>query len=318
METIILFLFSPSDPLKSAPLTIIRKTPLKNQKVRTSVVESAELPLSNPKLDYVLLKSMNASAPDGKPVVPYQPKPVYLDEPEKSSSLDQPAMENHSALLPEPVLLDEEKASSSAENPIQLVKPAVPPTSALLDGDAIFLQNQPKNPVLIDQEENTTLLDLQTKPVLPADLSAAHSLETVNKFDSQGQNKFKGVFDNKNQRSASLDGALYVPAQGTGHGFLEQKRTKKINKPQENAVRIVQPQGTFPLKSRKPGALSEHITGINDKNNLLLNCAEKRKNNTINSQGSHDSLHHGKVMKEEFVDLRQGKQVEQKGLNSVV
>lgn len=287
--------FRSSDPLKSAPLTIIRKTPLKNQKVRTSVAESAELPLSNPKLDYVLLKSMNVSAPDGKPDVSCQPKPVYLDEPEKSSLLDQPAIEHHSGLLPEPVLLDEEKASSSTKNSIQLVKPALPPKPDLLNEG-----NQTENSLLIDQEENATLLGLQTKPVLLADLNAALYLETVNKFDSQGQNKFQGVFDNKEQRSVSLDGALYVPPLGTGHGFLEQKRTKRKNKPQENAARIVQPQGTSSLKSCKPGALSEHMTGTNDKNDLVLNCAEKRKNNTINSQESH-----GKVKKEDFVDLRQ-------------
>ena len=251
---------------------------------------------------------MNVSAPDGKPDVSCQPKPVYLDEPEKSSLLDQPAIEHHSGLLPEPVLLDEEKASSSTKNSIQLVKPVLPPKPDLLNEG-----NQTENSLLIDQEENATLLGLQTKPVLLADLNAALYLETVNKFDSQGQNKFQGVFDNKKQRSVSLDGALYVPPLGTGHGFLEQKRTKRKNKPQENAARIVQPQGTSSLKSCKPGALSEHMTGTNDKIDLVLNCAEKRKNNTINSQESH-----GKVKKEDFMDLRQGEQVGQKGVNSVV
>ena len=65
--------YSSSDPLKSAPLTIIRKSPLKREKKRPSTSGSggsSESSPSNPKLDDVLLKTMNASTSDPKSAAP--------------------------------------------------------------------------------------------------------------------------------------------------------------------------------------------------------------------------------------------------------
>ncbi|XP_020604811.1 uncharacterized protein LOC110043673 [Orbicella faveolata] len=61
------------DSHKSAPLTIIRKSPLKREKKRPSTSGSggsSESSPSNPKLDDVLLKTMNASTSDAKSAAP--------------------------------------------------------------------------------------------------------------------------------------------------------------------------------------------------------------------------------------------------------
>ena len=65
--------YSSSDSHKSAPLTIIRKSPLKREKKRPSTSGSggsSESSPSNPKLDDVLLKTMNASTSDAKSAAP--------------------------------------------------------------------------------------------------------------------------------------------------------------------------------------------------------------------------------------------------------
>lgn len=61
-----------SDSHKSAPLTIIRKSPLKREKKRPSTSGSGGSSESspNPKLDDVLLKTMNASTSDAKSAAP--------------------------------------------------------------------------------------------------------------------------------------------------------------------------------------------------------------------------------------------------------
>ena len=64
--------YSSSGSHKSAPLTIIRKSPLKREKKRPSTSGSggsSESSPSNPKLDDVLLKTMNASTSDVKSAV---------------------------------------------------------------------------------------------------------------------------------------------------------------------------------------------------------------------------------------------------------
>lgn len=65
--------YSSSDSHKSAPLTIIRKSPLKREKKRSSTSGSggsSESSPSNPKLDDMLLKTMNASTSDAKSAAP--------------------------------------------------------------------------------------------------------------------------------------------------------------------------------------------------------------------------------------------------------
>ncbi|XP_078381064.1 UV radiation resistance-associated gene protein-like [Oculina patagonica] len=64
--------FRSSDSLKSAPLTIIRKSPLKHEKKRSTSGSggSTESSPSNPKLDDVLLKTMNASTSEAKSPLP--------------------------------------------------------------------------------------------------------------------------------------------------------------------------------------------------------------------------------------------------------
>ncbi|KAJ7377754.1 hypothetical protein OS493_026890 [Desmophyllum pertusum] len=66
--------FQSSDLVKSPPLTIIRKSPLKNDKKRSSNSGSGgsgeSASPSNPKLDDVLLKTMNASTAEVKSALP--------------------------------------------------------------------------------------------------------------------------------------------------------------------------------------------------------------------------------------------------------
>lgn len=69
----LLFYYPCSDSHKSAPLTIIRNSPLKHEKKRSSTSGSGgstESSPSNPKLDDVLLKTMNASTSEAKSALP--------------------------------------------------------------------------------------------------------------------------------------------------------------------------------------------------------------------------------------------------------
>ncbi|XP_068687348.1 UV radiation resistance-associated protein-like [Montipora foliosa] len=329
--------FRSSDPVKSPPLTIIRKSPLKNQKHRNSTSVSSgsteSPPHSNPKLDYVLLKTMNASAADGKPVLPDQPaKPVLLDEPEHLSLVDQPALVDRSAKLvlspndasvdgPEkPVLMDQVERSSLPGNPtsqVRLEEPALPSKPDLLDESA-SAQDEMEKPILLDQEAKIISMEPQRKPVLPAPLSAAQlqqmqsaevGLKEEINSDSLGPNVSIAVAKrdsgNNEQRSASLDGGLYIPSQGTGHGFLERTRSKKLQKQQGNATRTGQPQRTLSLKSRRSSTgntqapQNENVSGTNAKNDILSNRAENDGNDAIHFQGSRYSRRHEELKQED-------------------
>ena len=81
---------SSSDSHKSAPLTIIRKSPLKREKKRPSTSgsgDSSESSPSNPKLDDVLLKTMNASTSDAKSAAP---TPVTVAQPDQTQNVENP------------------------------------------------------------------------------------------------------------------------------------------------------------------------------------------------------------------------------------
>ena len=317
---------------------------MKNQKHRNSTSVSGgsteSPPHSNPKLDYVLLKTMNASAADGKPVLPDQPaKPVLLDEPEHLSLVDQPALVDRSAKLvlspndasvdgPEkPVLMDRVERSSLPGNPtsqVRLEEPALPSKPDLLDESA-SVQDEMEKPILLDQEAKIISMEPQRKPVLPAPLSAAQlqqmqsaevGLKEEINSDSLGPNVSIAVAKrdsgNNEQRSASLDGGLYIPSQGTGHGFLERTRSKNLQKQQGNATRTGQPQRKLSLKSRRSNTgntqapQNENVSGTNAKNDILSNRAENDGNDAIHFQGSRYSRRHEELKQEDTGTIEKG------------
>ena len=159
-----------SDPVKSAPLTIIRKSPLKHGKNRLSNSGSGgsreSSPQSNPKLDDVLLKTMNASAGEGKPVLPDQPaKLVSVDQPalpdlSAKSALNQLANPAFQDPLEKPALLN---PPAKPDLPDQRAKPALPNSLA-----NPALPNQIANPVSSNPQARSALPDHPAIPALPA------------------------------------------------------------------------------------------------------------------------------------------------------
>lgn len=260
---------------------------------------------------------MNASAADGKPVIPDQPaNPVVLDEPVKPTLMDQatiselpdtlakpvlqpkPALSEQlakPALLPKPALPDQQEKPalpSSPTLPDQQVKPALPakPTSL----------NQGVKPVLPDQQANPGLVDPQTKPVLPAPLSAAqlHQMQNAeiplkaadisNSLNQRNSSvSAEEDVEDHRQRAATSDDALHIPSQGTSRRFLEQKRMKKLHKHQGNAATTSKQQRTFSLKSRGSSTLDQQklVKSGRDVTNAKTgdssNCAENTGNNLI-------------------------------------
>lgn len=115
--------YSSSESLKSAPLTIIRKSPLKREKKRpsTSSGGSSESSPSNPKLDDVLLKTMNASTSDGKSAAPTPVTVAQLNQMpnaenagDKVDSSHSPSRRSLGDLPEETVAVDETDRPASA------------------------------------------------------------------------------------------------------------------------------------------------------------------------------------------------------------
>ena len=116
--------YSSSDSHKSAPLTIIRKSPLKRQKKRPSTSGSggsSESSPSNPKLDDVLLKTMNASTSDAKSAVPTPVTAAQLNQMQnvenpvnKGGNSNSPSKRNLGDLPEETAAVDETDRPVSA------------------------------------------------------------------------------------------------------------------------------------------------------------------------------------------------------------
>ena len=109
--------YSSSDSHKSAPLTIIRKSPLIREKKRPSTSGSggsSESSPSNPKLDDVLLKTMNASTSDGKSAAPTPVTAAQLNQVQnvenpgnKGDNLNSPSQRSLGDLPEETVAVDQ-------------------------------------------------------------------------------------------------------------------------------------------------------------------------------------------------------------------
>ena len=116
--------YSSSDSHKSAPLTIIRKSPLKREKKRPSTSGSggsSESSPSNPKLDDVLLKTMNASTSDPKSAAPTPVTAAQLNQMQnvqnpgnKGDNLNSPSQHSLGDLPEETVAVDQTDGAVSA------------------------------------------------------------------------------------------------------------------------------------------------------------------------------------------------------------
>lgn len=112
-----------SDSHKSAPLTIIRKSPLKREKKRPSTSGSGGSSESspNPKLEDVLLKTMNASTSDAKSAAPTPVTSAQLNQmhnvenPDiKGDNLNSPSQRSLGDLPEETVAVDQTDRPASA------------------------------------------------------------------------------------------------------------------------------------------------------------------------------------------------------------
>ena len=271
---------------------------------------------------------MNASAADGKPVIPDQPaNSVVLDEPVKPTLMDQATTSESPETLAKPVLQPKPALSEQLAKPALLPKPALPDQQVkpALPAKPTSL-NQGVKPVLPDQQANPGLVDPQTKRVLPAPLSAAQlhqiqsaeiPLKAVDISNSLNQRNSgvspEGDVEDHRHRAATSDDALHIPSQGTSRRFLEQKRMKKLHKHQGNAALTGKQQRTFSLKSRGSSTLDQQklVKGGRDVTNAKTgdssNCAENTGKNLIEFERTCDFADLEELKREETGGSGQGK-----------
>lgn len=307
--------FRSSDPVKSAPLTIIRKSPIKHQKNRSSTPESGgsreSSPQSNPKPNDFLLNESASEAksavvdPTAKSALPNQPaNPDSEDALVKPASPDKPA---------KPPLPDKPAKPPLPDKPTKPALPDKPAKLALLDKPAKpALPVKPTKPALHDQLGKPPLPLKPAKPALrdqlgdaalPAPLSAApvHQIQTAEMPLATANNSntlglLEGEVVDHRQRTVTVDSALHIPSQGTSR-FLGHQRMKKSQKHQGNATTTVKPHRTVSLKARRSNTSekqklvkSESVDiAANVKKGVSPNCAENAVNDLIEFEGKNIS-----------------------------
>lgn len=315
---------------------------MKHEKNRSSTSGSGgsreSSPQSNPRLDDVLLKTMNASASEVKPGLqdPTE-KPALLDQPGNPAVPDQLAKPPLPDTPAKPALPDKPTKPTLPEKPANLasletvVKPALTnPTVKPV------ILNKPVKPAIHDEGAKPTLPDKPAKPAkpakpdqlakpaLPAPLSAAqvHQIQTADKpvmaannSDSLGQRSAVGLLGedvvDQGQRAVTADSTLHIPSQGTSRRFTGQQRMKKSHKLQGNTMPTSKPHRTFSLKARRSNTLEkpklvkcDSVDAGNTKKGVLPNFAENTVNNLFEFEGKGDFKQSGR---EDTERLSQGK-----------
>ena len=287
-----------SDLVKSAPLTIIRKSPLKPHKNRSSTSEDSSPRSRPPSFDNVMLQSMDATTSE--------PKPDLLDlsvNPEPAANpdtTDAPVRSADHDIPTNPALPDKPGKPALPDKPAKLVlldrpaKPPIPEKPARLSShDQLVKPTLPLKPAKtafpVQHENCGSAVPLSADQVHQTQTAERSPMATENSV-AIAQKRSNGLLEGNvaDQRKGAVteESALFIPSQGTSR-FLGQQRMRRSLKHQRNTVTTGKPYRTFSLKARRSNTQSQKQklvrTGSADSKNTGKEASINFAGNTVNN-----------------------------------
>ena len=196
-----------SDSHKSVPLTIIRKSPLKREKKRPSTSGSggsSESSPSNPKLDDVLLKTMNASTSDSKSAAPTPLTAAQLNQMQtienpgnKGDNLNSPSQRSLGDLPEETVAVDQTDRPVSVPLVDQTDRPVSVP---LVDTPQLHIPSQGTSHKFLEQQRIRKAIKHEDEVNVNAKAPRTLSLKSRKNTSSERHKLLR--------RNKSVDGSL--------------------------------------------------------------------------------------------------------------